>query len=110
MCDEISNNALIESSRTDFLPSSARKDPPHSNEASLGITNKSATGIDSNPELTQSLMERVPDLGFDSSYWDAMATEFHDFAALGNSNGLDAFSGFDIPFWLDQEQDWDFPQ
>lgn len=108
---ELGNNTLIQSSSTDFLPSSARHDPLRSGEAPLVITNESATAPNPNSELTQSRVEKEPNLGFDSSNWDAyMATEFNDFATLGNSTDLDAFSGFDIPFWFDQEQHWDFPQ
>jgi hypothetical protein len=43
------------------------------------------------------------------SYWNFfLGTEAADASSSGYSNGLDPFSGFDIPFWFDQEQHWDF--
>ncbi|KAI4943216.1 hypothetical protein J4E91_009656 [Alternaria rosae] len=44
-----------------------------------------------------------------NSYWNIfLGTEGADASSIEYSNGLDPFSGFDIPFWFDQEQHWDF--
>lgn len=92
-----------------FLGSSARNDPPHAKETPLEITNDSAAALNSESESTQVSAEKGFDLSLDGSYWDAcMPTEVNGFATLGDPNGLDAFSGFDIPFWFDQEQHWGF--
>jgi hypothetical protein len=43
--------------------------------------------------------------------WDAfMGAGDPGFGILGDRNSLDPFSGFDIPFWFEQDQLWDFPQ
>ena len=43
--------------------------------------------------------------------WDAfMGAGDPGFGTLGDPNSLDPFSGFDIPFWFEQNQHWDFPQ
>jgi hypothetical protein len=43
------------------------------------------------------------------SYWNIfLGKEGADASFSGYSNDLDPFSGFDIPFWFDQEQHWDF--
>ena len=74
---EIGNNALIESSHTGFLPSSARHDPLYSDEAPLGTMNESTTATNSNQELNQAHTEKGSDLGFDSSYWEACVAPEH---------------------------------
>lgn len=52
-----------------------------------------------------------PIFGIDDSYWNTyMAMEGTGGMAFSSPNGLDPFSGFDIPFWFDQEQHWDFTQ
>lgn len=108
---EINNTALSELPHTGFLPSSTPYDPLYLVEVPLGMENESATAINSSSDITQVPTEKGPDHSFDSSYWDVcMATEFNDFETLGASDGLDAFSGFDIPFWFDQGQHWDFSQ
>jgi len=44
-----------------------------------------------------------------NSYWNIfVGTEGANASSTEYSNGLDPFSGFDIPFWFDQEQHWDF--
>ncbi|KAI4698439.1 hypothetical protein J4E81_005662 [Alternaria sp. BMP 2799] len=44
-----------------------------------------------------------------NSYWNIfVGTEGANASSAEYSNGLDPFSGFDIPFWFDQEQHWDF--
>ncbi|KAG9187412.1 hypothetical protein G6011_05283 [Alternaria panax] len=48
-------------------------------------------------------------LGENDSYWDVfLGAEGADASSLEYSSGLDPFSGFDIPFWFDQDQHWDF--
>jgi hypothetical protein len=43
------------------------------------------------------------------SYWNIfLGKEGADASFSGYSNDLDPFSGFDIPFWFDQEHHWDF--
>ncbi|KAL1801419.1 hypothetical protein ACET3X_001761 [Alternaria dauci] len=48
-------------------------------------------------------------LSENDSYWNVfLGAEGADASSLEYSSGLDPFSGFDIPFWFDQEQHWDF--
>ena len=50
-------------------------------------------------------------LGFGDSCWDSfVGTGEAGNVAMGDPAGLDPFSGFDIPFWFDQDQYWDFSQ
>jgi hypothetical protein len=50
-----------------------------------------------------------PTFGVDSSYWITnFETEVSENMTFLNPNSLDPFSGYDIPFWFDQEEYWNF--
>lgn len=52
----------------------------------------------------------TPIFGFGSSEWNEFiqAHENLDLSAqLPQANGMDPYIGFDIPFWLGQDQYWD---
>jgi hypothetical protein len=57
-------------------------------------------------------------LGYDASAisaqrnsWDVfMGANAAEYGIPGDSNSLDPFSGFDIPFWFEQDQHWDVLQ
>ena len=58
---------------------------------------------------TSNLTQDTNGLGENDSYWNVfLGAEGADASSLEYSSGLDPFSGFDIPFWFDQEQHWDF--
>jgi hypothetical protein len=48
------------------------------------------------------------DISAQENSWDVfMGADAAEYGVPGDINSLDPFSGFDIPFWFEQDQHWD---
>jgi hypothetical protein len=105
-----------ESSLRSILHEPASKDAPDQNDGQ--VVNGVAPHHDTWDKLPNSAFESTATsnpaqdstgLGESDSYWNVfLGAEGADASSLEYSSGLDPFSGFDIPFWFDQGQHWDF--
>lgn len=94
-----------------FQTTYIQHDPIHPGKSSHGTAENQERATNPDPELLAGSAGVEPTFGIDDSYWNTyMTMEETGGMAFSNPNGLDPFSGFDIPFWFDQEQHWDFSQ
>ncbi|EUC43243.1 hypothetical protein COCMIDRAFT_38777 [Bipolaris oryzae ATCC 44560] len=91
--------------------SSIQHDPLHLDKNSRGTADNQELAANPDSELLAGSGGVEPTFGMDDNYWNTyMTMEETGGMTFSNLNGLDPFSGFDIPFWFDQEQHWDFTQ
>jgi hypothetical protein len=80
------------------------------------MTNNATRDIEAWPKHADSAA--TSNLHYDTTVFDVQDNDWDAFMGainasdgmLGDANGLDPFSGFDIPFWFEQDQHWELLQ
>lgn len=111
LSDYTGEDGVTSISCNDFPTSSIQHDPIHPDKISRGTVEDQERAANPDSELLAGSGGVEPIFGIDDSYWNTyMTMEGTGGMTFSNPNSLDPFSGFDIPFWFDQEQHWDFTQ